>query len=137
MILKNNKYQENLNRFNFYVKEIINKANATYKTPDCYPFLKLALDAVIKKSAKQIEAWDKKTDVQTLAYKTLFNVASDTLTSGEMHIYRGALDPMLPGDKLQYIVLECINYFSVNGFITTAQAEEQREIMYYNISVSG
>ena len=134
---KNNKYQKNLDRFNFYVKEIVSKANDISYTPDCYDYLKPALDRTIEKSKNQIESWDASTDVQTLAYKVLFNISFDLLSSGNLHIYRGQLDPMKPCDKLQFIVNECIKYFVNNGFITQAQAKEQVEMLHENIADVG
>lgn len=134
---KNKKYEKNLKRFNFYISEVVNKANAKYTTPDCYPYIKPQLDSTIEKSKSQIENWNEETDVCTLAYKTLYNITFDLVSSGKMHLYRGQLDPMKPNDKLLYIIDECIDYFVKNGFISHNDAKEQKEILQENITSVG
>ncbi len=134
---KKKKYEKNLQRFNFYISEIVNEANSKYSTPDCYPSLKPLIDRMIDSSRNQIENWNAETDVCTLAYKSIYNIAFDVLCSGTIHMYRGQLDPMKPGDKLLFIVDKCILYFLKNGFISQKDSEDQKKILWENINSVG
>lgn len=133
-----NKYKTNLNRFWFYIDEVINRANQKYATqPDCRPIIKKSIDRIVESSKDEITSWDASTNVEVFSYKILYNVAFDILSSGEVHIYSGVLNPFGPGQKLMYIVDECLDYYMKNNYVTKAEAEEQKELLFDNISTVG
>lgn len=135
---KKSRYKENLERFNFYANELIKKANEKYNmTPDCTEYLMPSFNRVISNSKEEIESWDASTDVCSLAYKVLFNLAFDELSSGKLHLYYGKLNPMGPGNKLLFIVNECLTYFVKNGYITKEEKRQQQDLLQENISTVG
>ena len=53
------KYKKNLERFNFYIDEIMNKADAKYPTsPSCKPVLQPYIDRLIESSESIIVKLD-------------------------------------------------------------------------------
>lgn len=132
------KYKKNLKRFMFYINESINKADAKYSTaPSCRPTLQLKIDNVIGNSKSEIEKWTAQTDVETLAIKTLYNAAFDILSSGRLHVYRGALNPLSCANQLLFIVDECLNYYEQHGIASKEQIKDQKDILLENISNVG
>lgn len=137
-MLFNSVYKRNISRFWYYIDDIISIANESCaERPDCKPFLQGQIDRVVANSKEQIAQWDDNTDVRIFAYKVLYNVAFDALSSGELHLYRGELNPLLPGDKLIHIVVMCLDYYVANGICTKEQSEEQYSILLENIASVG
>ena len=131
------KKNKNMDRLMFYINEIVNRANAHFNSPDCYPYIERKLNLLLQQSKNEIDNWNARTDVCTFAYKILYNITFDVLSSGEMHLYRGKLDPMKPVDKLMYIIDECLNYYVIHGIATHDIIIEQKKILMENISKVG
>lgn len=134
MFFFKSRYQKNLERFKFYISEIINRANAKYHTPDCMPYIKQGLELTIKNSKSSFEKWDENTNVERYAYSALYNICFSVLTSGSMHIYRGVLNSLLPCDKLLYIIDEALLYAVRIGEISESQMREQKALLNEQIS---
>lgn len=134
----NKKYKKNLDRFNFYIDEIMNKADAKYPTsPSCKPVLQPYIDRLIESSESIIEGWDANTDVETIVVKNIYTASANILSSGQLHVYRGMLDPMSCAYQLQFIVDECLEYYRKNGIATDEVIAEQKEIIRDNIRSMG
>ncbi|MBQ5991875.1 MAG: hypothetical protein IJL62_04920 [Clostridia bacterium] len=137
-MLFESKYKKNLRRYLFYIEEMINKADAQFPTStSCKAVLKPSIDILIEKSKSEIERWNAKTDVQTLAIKNLYNISFDILSSGRLHVYRGVLDPNSSAKQLQFIVDECLHYYIVHGIASEEQAKDQKDILKENIESVG
>lgn len=131
-------YETNLKRFWFYLDEIINRASLKCQlTADCKPILQEYIDPVVDRSKEEIAKWNAYTDVEMFAYKVIYNASFDILSSGKVHVYRGQLDPVGPGQRLLQIVYDCLDYYQKNGYATKADVEDQIHYLLENISSVG
>lgn len=137
MLFQKSNYRKNLERLYFYLSEITNDANSRFSTPDCLPYIKPNFDKVVENSKSQIEQWTAATDVRTIVYKNVYHIVFNVLASGELHLYRGVLDPLKPGDKLLYIIDDCLDYYIKNGFVTKEEAKDQKDYLWEEIGSVG
>lgn len=135
--MQSRKFKKNYAIIMQTISVFITRANQLYDYPKCDEYIIPLIEARFKNAQREVETWDDEDFIQLMAIKVLFHTCFDVLSSGKMHIYRGQLDPSLPGDKLMYIVRQCLSYYLKHGIATREQVDDQMEMLVENIESVG
>lgn len=121
---RNLKYVEKL--FANYIDDI---------SPICKGVLLHDLQKVLQNSFEQAKKWGNDFDYELMTIKALYNLAFDEVVSGRHHIFRGLLNEV--GNGLVKIVDFCLDEYIKRGIASYSVANEQRQMMYEEISKVG
>ncbi len=99
--------------------------------PKCKTLLMQQIKQLIKQTKKEIQKWDKSVNYTYMAYKTIYNMAFDLLSTGKFNMYDGIF--YREGSHLHTVCIRCLDWYKTNGYITELQYKEQLNILYDNI----
>lgn len=138
MFFKRKKTQDNKSLFlNVIQRYIADADNHSTTFGSCEEYIMPQIKSIVSKSENEIKTYKDDEYVELMAVKVLYNVCFDALSSGELNMYRGQLDPMKPGNKLIYIVEECLSYYLEHGIASRDQIKDQMDILWENIESVG
>ena len=83
----------------------------------------------------EASSWPDDFDYTKMAYKLLYHLCFNDLSSGEYHIYRGMLSPA--GEALYTLIPKILSYYESNGMMEGSSREEQLDILLERIESVG
>lgn len=136
---RNIKYRKNLSKLRKELSSVIlteaNRSKASYSLASA-PILEVFDKMFSSPSMTEgIAKWGPSFDYIQMAYKTLYTICHNCLSSGYYHAYRGLLSPV--GESILSIYFGVLDYYEHSGLITSEQHTEQISIIQDNISAVG
>lgn len=100
--------------------------------PKCKTLLMKHIKQLIKQTKKDIQKWDKSVNYTYMAYKTIYNIAFDLISTGQFNMFPNML--CKEGTNLHIVCMKCLDWYKHNGYITETQYKDQLEMLANNIS---
>lgn len=137
---KKRRFSANKNRLLSEAMNILDSPSCCYAGPlgiRSDTLLMGRLSQTLDAREDEVAQWTATTDYLALAYKLLYHLAFDSLTSGQFHICRGELNPASEALHLVTVCNACLDWYVSRGIISPAQKTEQEELLVEEITVVG